>query len=111
MRALGDVLFGPGVLWRIEWGIKEHSVNLGKSFLCDSPSPGGGEGVKTGGSCDYADRSSCDYASSPTCDYACDYADPPGGTIRLKARILAGQGAFERDSRGQTYTQWVVNFT
>lgn len=52
--------------------------------------PGGGEGVKTGGSCDYA----CDYAHRPTCDYACDYAcayaSAPSGTIGLKTLILAG---------------------
>ena len=59
--------------------------------------------MKTGGSCDYA----CDYAHRPTCDYA----SAPSGTIELKTPILAGQGAFERDSRGQTYTQWVLNFT
>ena len=67
--------------------------------------------MKTGGSCDYACAYACDYAHRPACDYACDYASAPSGTIELKTPILAGQGAFERDSRGQTYTQWVLNFT
>ncbi len=83
---------------------------LGESeevFLVRFPSSWGGEGVRTGGSCDYA----CDYAHRPTCDYACDYASAPSGTLGLKSAILAGQGAFECDSRGQTYTQWVVTFT
>ncbi|GAA1463385.1 hypothetical protein GCM10009603_35870 [Nocardiopsis exhalans] len=75
------------------------------------PSPGGGEGVKTGGSSDYADRPSCDYAAWPASDYATGPADPPGGTIRLETGILAGQSVFELDSRIQTYTQWVVIFT
>lgn len=64
-------------------------------------------GRKTGGSCDYA----CDYARPPACDYACDYASAPSGTLGLKTTILAGQSAYKRDSRAQTYTQWVVNFT
>ncbi|MBE1456966.1 hypothetical protein H4W79_001180 [Nocardiopsis terrae] len=63
--------------------------------------------MKTEGSCDYAHRPTCDYA----CDYACAYASAPSGTIGLKTLILAVQGMFECDSRGQTYTQWVLNFT
>ena len=67
--------------------------------------------MKTGGSCDYACAYACDYAHRPACDYACDYASAPSGTIRSKAHILAVQSPFGRDSRIQTYAQWVVNFT
>ncbi len=107
VRARGSVLVDPGAAWRIERYIKECSVNRRKPFSCDCPLAGAGKGRKAGGSCDYA----CDYAHRPACDYACDYASAPSGAIGLKARVLAGRGAFGLDSRGQTCTQWVVNFT